>query len=245
MKKRVIVLGIAVGLVCIAAMDRAMALWRHDVPIGAPLDLSAISKLRVDGAASLISVTTDPDTPLTATLTGERDGWGSLWQSGWHARDCSDSGRMHIDDDTLVVDVADMSRYFDWSDCTIKLNANLRPQSAVLIRQKAARIGLDGDFSTVNVRADAGDFTLDGHASTLDVSGAALRVQAFFKTISKDETILLSGRMMDATLRFITPTSISYLVEATASYIDSALPNTPGAHPAITIRGEMVRARIE
>lgn len=146
MKKRVIVLGIAVGLVCIAAMDRAMALWRHDVPIGVPLDLSAISKLRVDGAASLISVTTDPGTPLTATLTGERDGWGSLWQSGWHARDCSDSGRMHIDNDTLVVDVADMSRYFDWSDCTIKLKANLRPQSAVLIRQKAARIGLDGDF---------------------------------------------------------------------------------------------------
>lgn len=70
-------------------------------------------------------------------------------------------------------------------------------------------------------------------------------MQAFFKTISKDETILLSGRMMDATLRFLTPTSISYLVEATASYIDIALPNTPGAHPAITIRGEMVRARIE
>ena len=48
-----------------------------------------------------------------------------------------------------------------------------------------------------------------------------------------------------ATLRFVQPTTISYLVEATASFVDSALPNTPGAKPSITIRGEMLRARIE
>jgi len=41
------------------------------------------------------------------------------------------------------------------------------------------------------------------------------------------------------------PTPVSYLVEAVASYVDSALPNTPGAKPSITLRGEMLRARIE
>jgi hypothetical protein len=33
-------------------------------------------------------------------------------------------------------------------------------------------------------------------------------------------------------------------VDAVASYVDSALPNTPGAKPDITIRGEMVHATI-
>lgn len=114
-----------------------------------------------------------------------------------------------------------------------------------MIRQQAARITLTGNFSTVEVKADAGDFSLDGHAETLDVAGAALRVQAWFRSIAHTETITLAGRMMDASLHFMVPTPISYLVEATASLIDSKLRNTPGAKPAITIRGEMVRSRID
>ena len=50
--------------------------------------------------------------------------------------------------------------------------------------------------------------------------------------------------MLDASIRFLVPTAISYGVDAVASYVDSALVNTPGAQPSITIRGEMVHATI-
>lgn len=245
MKKRTIVLGIFAAFVTLSAVDGAVFFWSHGETISAPLDLSSVSKIRVNGAASMVTVSTQRDKPFTAQLIGRRDGWGALWHSGWSARDCPQTGTMQVEGDTLVVETSSMSRFFDWSDCTLELSANVRPGSAVLIRQKAARMTLSGDYSTVQVNADAGDFALDGHADTLDVSGAALRAQAVYETVLNSETISFSGKMMDATLRFMVPTSISYLVEATASYIDSSLPNTPGAKPAITIRGEMVRATIK
>jgi len=254
MKKRTILLAIVGCFIGIAVLDRitdqgfsgqAWGFWRHDRQIGEVLDLGNVSKLRVDGAASEITVTADPASPPAAKLTGERDGWGAFWQSGWSTRDCGQSGRMHVDNDTLVVEMSAPSRFLDWSDCSLRLTANLKPEAAVLIRQQAARITLKGNFSTVDVKADAGDFSLDGHAQTLDVAGAALRVQAWFRSIAHTETIALTGRMMDASLHFMVPTPISYLVEATASLIDSQLPNTPGAKPSITIRGEMVRTRID
>ncbi|MBB4954530.1 hypothetical protein H4S14_003007 [Agrobacterium vitis] len=245
MKKRYIALGIFAAFITLSAVDGAVGYWHHGETISPPLDLSTVSKIRIDGAASMITVSTRKDKPLSAQLVGRRDGWGALWHSGWSSRDCPQSGTMRVEDDTLVVETSSLSRFFDWSDCTLELSANVRPGSAVLIRQQAARMTLSGDYSTVRVNADAGDFALDGHADTLDVSGAALRARAVFETVMNTETISFSGKMMDATLRFMVPTQISYLVEATASFIDSSLPNTPGAKPAITIRGEMVRATIK
>jgi hypothetical protein len=245
MKKRTIILGIVAALLALSAVNGAVAFWGRGETISPPLDLSTVSKIRVNGAASLISISTQKDKPFTAQLIGRRDGWGALWHSGWSARDCPQNGTMQVEGDTLVVETSALSRFFDWSDCTIELSANVRPGSAVLIRQQAARMTLSGDYSTVQVNADAGDFSLEGHADTLDVSGAALRARAVFETVMHSETIRFSGKMMDVTLRFMVPTQISYLVEATASFIDSSLPNTPGAKPAITIRGEMVRATIK
>lgn len=245
MKKRTIILGIFAALVTLSAVDGAVALWSRGETIGDPVDLSTVSKIRVNGAASMVNISTSKDRPLTAQLIGRRDGWGALWHSGWSARDCPQSGTIKVDGDTLVVETSNLSRFFDWSDCTIELSANVRPGSAVIIRQQAARMTLSGDYSTVQVNADAGDFALDGHADTLDVAGAALRARAVFETVLNSEFINFSGKMMDASLHFMVPTTVSYLVEATASYIDSSLPNTPGAKPAITIRGEMVRATIK
>lgn len=245
MKKRHAFLAILVVLVMLSATDRAVSLWSHGSTVSAPLDLSTVSKIRINGAASMITVSTQKDKPFTAQLIGRRDGWGALWHSGWSARDCPQTGTMQVDGDTLVVETSSLSRFFDWSDCAIELSANMRPGSAVLIRQQAASMTLSGDYSTIQVNADAGDFALDGHAETLDVSGSALRARAVFETVTNNETISFSGKMMDASLRFMVPTQISYRVEATASLIDSSLPNTPQAKPAITIRGEMVRATIK
>ncbi|HBF31144.1 hypothetical protein [Rhizobium sp.] len=245
MKKRTLFLGIVAAFVTLSAVNGAVFYWNRGETISAPIDLSAVSKIRVNGAASMVTISTQKDKPFTGQMIGRRDGWGALWHSGWSARDCPQSGTMQVDGDTLVVETSGLSKFFDWSDCTLELSANVRPGSAVLIRQQAARMTLSGDYSTVQVNADAGDFALDGHADTLDISGAALRARAVFETVLNTETINLSGKMMDATLRFMSPTAVSYLVEATASYIDSSLPNTPGAKPAITIRGEMVRATIK
>lgn len=245
MKKRTVLLGIFAALVTLSAVNGAVSLWGRGETISPPLDLSGVSKLRINGAASQVSISTQKDKPFSAQLIGRRDGWGALWRSGWSARDCPQNGTMQVEGDTLVVETSALSRFFDWSDCTVELSANMRPGSAVIIRQKAARVTLSGDYSTVQVNADAGDFALTGHADTLDVSGAALRASAIFETVMHSETIRFSGKMMDVTLRFLVPTQISYTVEATASFIDSSLPNTPGAKPAIAIRGEMVRATIK
>lgn len=88
-------------------------------------------------------------------------------------------------------------------------------------------------------------FPFTGHAASVAVSGAALRARLAFERVLNTEEIRISGAMLDASLRFFVPTPISYGVEAVASYVDSALPNTPGAKPDIRIRGEMARVRIE
>lgn len=104
---------------------------------------------------------------------------------------------------------------------------------------------LSGDFSDLRVDSDAGDFAFTGHAAKIAVSGAALRAQLAFERVINTEEIRISGQMLDATVRFLVPTPVSYGVEAVASYVNSALPNTPGAKPDIRITGEMARVRIE
>ncbi|GEO84310.1 MULTISPECIES: hypothetical protein [Alphaproteobacteria] len=245
MKKRTVLLSIAGGILAIATLDAAVNLVTTRASMAGPLDLSHVQTIRVEGAASDIQITARANGPRVAELKGERRGWGAVWHSGWFSDACPVNGSMRIEGQTLTVDVGKAARLFDWSDCTMELTANLAPEAAVIIDQKAARTRLDGDFSMIDVRSDAGDVSFKGHARAVSISGAALRAYLAYEQVTHDETIALSGKMLDATLKFITPTPVSYLVEAVASYIDSALPNTPGAKPAITIRGEMVHARIE
>ncbi|MDQ0454342.1 hypothetical protein [Rhizobium paknamense] len=245
MKKRHILLAGLAAIIALAAVDRAVAFRSSAMPLGGAVDLSGITGIRVTGQASRISLTTRADAPLTAQLSERREGWGSIWRSAWTGETCAAGVGMRREGGDLVVEMGDHSRLFDWSDCTLELTANLAPEAAVAIHQQAAEVALAGDFSTADIQANAGDVTVNGHVSHLSLSGAALRAAASFATIRHDETIALAGKMMDVTLRFLTPTPISYAVATTASFIDSRLPNTPGAKPAITIKGEMVRARIE
>lgn len=245
MRARTALLSLAGTILALALIDGAVAFVSTRDSLAGPVDLSKVSTIRVVGSASDIRISTGVEGPHIAELKGERRGWGAIWHSGWFFDACPARGAMRIEGDTLIVDVGSTPRFFDWSDCTMELAADIRPGAAVIIDQKAARTRLDGDFSVVDIRSDAGDISFDGHAENLTISGAALRARITFEKVTQNETIAISGKMLDATLRFLQPTAISYLVEATASFVDSALPNTPGAKPAITIRGEMLRARIE
>ncbi|MFN3720893.1 MAG: hypothetical protein ACK4UW_18510 [Rhizobium rhizophilum] len=248
MRKRTIFLSILGGLVGLAVIDGSVQMIRASDTISGPVDLAGVTQLSVTGAASDITISTRGDGAHQAVLSGTRRGWGAIWRSGWFAGDCAGQARMTRDGDTLHVDMSERGGFFgwnDWDDCTVTFKAELSPEARVSIRQNAARMQLSGDFAAVDVDSDAGDFSFTGHAASVAVSGAALRAQLAFERVLNTEEIRISGKMLDASLRFLVPTPISYGVEAVASYVDSALPNTPGAKPDIRIRGEMARVRIE
>lgn len=247
MRKRTIILSILGGLVGLAIIDGSVQMIRASDAISGPVDLTGVTRLSVMGAASDISISTRGNGAREAVLSGTRHGWGAIWRSGWFAGDCTGQARMTRDGDTLSVDMGDRGGFFgwnDWDDCTLTLTATLAPEAMVSIRQNAARMRLDGDFSVIEVDSDAGDFALAGHATRVAIEGAALRAKLTFDTVMNNEAVLVSGKMLDASIRFLVPTAISYGVEAVASYVDSTLANTPGAQPSITIRGEMVHATI-
>jgi hypothetical protein len=245
MKPKTVLFSVAGTVLALALIDAGVAFISSRDSLAGPFDLSSVSAIRVEGSASDIRISTAASGPHVAELKGTRHGWGAIWHSGWFSDACPANGAMRIDGNTLIVDVGSRPRLFDWSDCTMELTAHLPSGAAVVVDQKAARTRLDGDFSVVDIRSDAGDVTVDGHADSLTIAGAALRARITYQRVMQNEAIAISGKMLDATLRFVQPTTISYLVEATASFVDSALPNTPGAKPSITIRGEMLRARIE
>jgi hypothetical protein len=247
MRKKTIFLSILGGLVGLAILDGSVQMIRASEAISGPVDLTGVTQLSVTGAASDISISTRGDGAREAVLSGTRHGWGAIWRSGWFAGDCAGQARMTRDGATLTVDMGDRGGFFgwnDWDECTLTFTAELSPEARVSIRQNAARMQLSGDFAAIDVESDAGDFAFTGHAATVAVSGAALRAKLAFERVMNTEEIRISGKMLDASLRFLTPTPISYGVDAVASYVDSALPNTPGAKPSISIRGEMVHATI-
>lgn len=247
MRKRTILLSILGGIVALAVIDGSIQMIQASETVSGPIDLTGVTRLEVTGTASDIHISTRGDGAPQALLSGTRRGWGALFRSAWFASDCGGRGHMRRDGDTLKIDMGDRGGFFgwnDWDDCTLLLEARLQPEATVSITQNAARMRLDGDFSAIDVASDAGDFALAGHATRVALAGAALRARLTFERVTQTEAVLVSGAMLDASIRFLVPTAISYGVEAVASYIDSALPNTPGAKPAITIRGEMVHATI-
>lgn len=236
-------------IVALAVVDAAVSFITVRSATAAPLALDGIDALDLRGDASKITVTTRPDAPLRAELSGRRSGWGAVWHSSWFSdRACAPEGSMRLEGRTLIVDTGNRSHglfWSDWSDCTPDLTVNLAPNSQVTIAQAATSASLTGSFSRVDVNAEAGDIAFDGHADALAMSGAALRVRLAYRSVANNEIIRLTGQMMDASLKFLVPTAISYLVEAGASLVDSALPNTPGAKPEIIVKGEMLRLKVE
>lgn len=247
MNRKTFFISVAGLIAAVIVIDGAVALISASDSLAGPVDLAGISKIRVEGTASDISISADPGRPLVADLTGERHGWGALWHSGWFSDSCPARGSLSIDGETLVVNVGRQPRLFGWSgwsDCTMAFSANLKPEASVLIAQQAARARISGDYSAIDIHSDAGDVSFEGHAQSMSLEGAALRARLVYDRVMNNEVIAISGAMLDAGIRFLVPTPISYLVEAVGSYVDSSLANTPGAKPAITIRGAMVRATI-
>jgi hypothetical protein len=115
-------------------------------------------------------------------------------------------------------------------------------KSAIL--QAALQANMAGNFSTIAITSKAADVSLDGHASTVDLKGDALKVNLAFGSVRKDETIAITGKALDAALSFGQGVAISYSVTATASSVDSSLPNTAGTRPSVVIKGDFVRATI-
>ena len=112
------------------------------------------------------------------------------------------------------------------------------------IEQKALKAKLTGNFSSVEIKSDAADIDFVGHAKDVDIRGKATRANLVFDAIRQDETIAISSKMLDVYLGFGSGTAISYLIDAKASFVDSALPSTPGAKPSVVIKGDFVRSTI-
>lgn len=247
MRKRTIFLSVLGGIAVLAVIDGSAQMIRASERISGPIDLAGVTRLEVRGAASDIAISTRGDGARQAVLTGTRRGWGALWHSGWFSGDCSAQSFMERQGETLRVDMGDRGGFFGWNDgddCTLTLDVQAAPEIAVVIIQNAARMRLDGDFASIDVTSDAGDFALAGHATRVAVEGAALRARLTFDRVMQTEAIQITGTMLQAGITFLVPTPISYGVDAVASYVDSTLANTPGAKPDITIRGEMVHATI-
>ena len=71
-----------------------------------------------------------------------------------------------------------------------------------------------------------------------------MRVRLDFETINQNETITIQAKALDAYVGFADKAPISYTVTGTASHVDSALANTPGAKPSVGIKGDFVHATI-
>ncbi|MFP5077691.1 hypothetical protein ACLE20_10315 [Rhizobium sp. YIM 134829] len=224
-------------------LGQALTLFDQPAYASVPLDLAAVDRIDISGSASRIRVTADPARRFEARLTAERSGWG-VWRSLWYDPTCRPETALSVANGTATIDTGPSTDLLGWDECLPTLTANIRPGTALKIDQQAAKIELAGDFLSVDVNAAAGDMQLDGHAERLTLTGAALRARLVFDTVRNSETIRLLGTMMQANLVFPLGTAVSYLVETTASYVDSQLPNTPGAKPEIEIRGSMVHATI-
>lgn len=123
-------------------------------------------------------------------------------------------------------------------------SANLPKNLDVGIDQHALDARLSGDYRGIRIDGNAADFALDGYASSIYISGDAVRTEIRFERTYNNETIQLNSHALDASLSFGKDAVISYAVDAKASFIDSKRENTPGAKPSIDIKGEFVRATI-
>lgn len=207
------------------------------------LDASQVAAVRITGTASRIRIATAAAGPFRASLVGTRSGWLGLLTSGWFFDDCRPTGRMWLDGTTLRIEIERPS-LLAASDCAATITARLPEGAAVSIDQEASDVQLTGRFSSVRLEGGASDVALTGHAEEVSLQGSALRARLGFTAEDGGETIDIGAQSLSATLDFPPGTAVSYQVEGTAALVDSRLPNTPGAHPAITLSGRYVMATI-
>ncbi|PSH63508.1 hypothetical protein [Phyllobacterium sophorae] len=209
----------------------------------APLDIAQIKNVSITGEASRVEFTTTDTLPWSVAMTSIRSGWLSNWTSSWFSNACETASTMVVKDQALLIHVVN-APWLSLSDCEVRIRANLPKNSDVSIEQHALYARLSGDYRRIRVDGNAADFALDGYASSLDVTGDAVRTDIRLERTNNDETILLNSHALDASFSFGGDMAISYAVNAKASFIDSKRANTPGAKPSIDIKSEFVRATI-
>jgi hypothetical protein len=210
---------------------------------GDQLDLSGVTMIRISGDESAIAVTTSSSEPYRATLGGTRRGWFSGWSSSWFGDYCPVGGTMHVDKDTVYIEAATSSR-FGFSNCTPRIDLNVASGADISIDQPAAKIRLDGHFSTITLTTHAADFSLDGHADNVDLTANAMRSNLAYDSVEKTESIKIDANSLDATIDFGGRTPLDYRVDGKAVLVDSKEPSVAGAKPEIRIRGDFVRATL-
>lgn len=248
-----VILAAALAAAVIFAATRGRAGSAAAAPDASGLDTADITRVEITGESSSLKLTTAADMPYRAVAAGRRSGWFSRWYSSWFFEDCPSSTDMRIEGSTLLVNVrppAWSSRawsspsWFGLSDCVNEIRINLPKDGTVAIKQDALQARLSGDYAAITLAARAADVALDGHATAIDLRGAAMRAHIAFDVIRRDETISISVQSLEADLSFGKAAPISYTVAAKAALVDSALPNTPGAKPSVTIEADYVHATI-
>lgn len=210
---------------------------------GKVLDVSGVTAVAITGDASSVHLTTIDGTSHRATIDSRRSGWFSGWYSSWFFSDCRNGGEMRVENGTLHIDVAPSS-WMDLSDCVTEISANIPRGNIVSIDQMALLAKLDGDFATVTIVSKAGDVSLEGHASNINVKGDAIKARIVFDEIKRDEKIEVAAKALDAYLGFGRDAVISYEILAKASFVDSSLKNSLGSKPSVSIKGDYARVTI-
>lgn len=226
----------------VIALFQAMPADGHEAT-AQPLDTSAVTEVAITGEAASVRLSTDPGSPYRASAGSVRTGWFAKWYSSWLANDCAASTRMRIDGPVLRVETAPAS-WLDPSDCSVRVDINMPAGGSVSIEQQAFMAKLTGLFERIAVAGRAADFTMEGRAGTVTIDGDAVRAHIAFSGTRRDETIAIRADALDAYLEFGKDVPIGYSVEATASLVDSAIPNTPGTGPQVSLAGKFVRATI-
>jgi hypothetical protein len=213
--------------------------WRT----GETIDVSAIRSIVITGDASSIRISANSDAPYRAETRGRRDGWFSRWYSSWFFSGCEDQSRMTIDGTTLSIAVAS-TKWFDLSDCSPEVVANIPPGGSVEVNQQAVMARFDGEFAKLGLSSKAADVTLQGHASNVAIDSAALRAHLTYDKLNADETIDVKAHAVDSYLDFGKDVPVDYTVTAKASLIDSPRPSVVGAKPVVTIKAEYAHTTI-
>lgn len=220
----------------------SMAIAASAPPDKTHMDTSGVRKVVISGSASSLRLTAGETAPYRASVRSRRKGWFARWYTNWFFNGCASAGLMRVEDNVLLVDVPSAGG-FDFDDCIVEIEASIPSGTSVTIGHKAVKASLSGSYGAISLRSHAADFSFDGTAGSVDLISEALRANADFSGGSV-ETLSIAGEALDASLDFAEGASVSYDIEATASFIDSTIENDPRGDTSVQIKGRFVRATI-
>jgi hypothetical protein len=215
--------------------------FADDWKSGEVLDVSSIRSIVIRGDASSIKISANRTSPI-----GRRRRGGAMAGSPAGIRAGSSTAariesRMQIDGTTLTIAVAS-SRWFDLSDCTPEVLANIPPGGSVRVDQQAVMARFEGDFASLGLASKAADVTLQGHASAVDRWDGGARASGL-RHAQPPTRRSMSRASVDSYLGSARTCRRLYR-HAKASLIDSARPSVAGAKPLVTIKAEYARTTI-